>query len=106
MEYQNLFRDVASILAEKCINSESNRPFTISMLERTMKDLHVAVDPKRSAKQQALEVGLSKIDPYCLLKRRDIAVLTGVSSAGPAQAQIQAANPACPHATENAPAGC
>lgn len=56
LEYQTLFRDVASILAEKCVNSQSNRPFTISMLERAMKDLHVSVDPKRSAKQQALEV--------------------------------------------------
>ena len=56
LEYQTLFRDVASILAEKCVNSQSNRPFTISMLERSMKDLHVSVDPKRSAKQQALEV--------------------------------------------------
>lgn len=56
LEYQTLFRDVASILAEKCINSQSKRPFTITMLERAMKDLHVSVDPKRSAKQQALEV--------------------------------------------------
>lgn len=56
VEYQNLFRDVASILAEKCVNSQSSRPFTITMLERTMKDLHISVDPKRNAKQQALEV--------------------------------------------------
>ena len=65
VEYQTLFRDVASILAEKCINSQSNRPFTITMLERAMKDLHVSVDPKRNAKQQALEVRATQALTAC-----------------------------------------
>jgi ribosome maturation protein SDO1 len=51
-----LFRDVASVLAEKCINPDTKRPYTISMLERALKDIHISIDPKRSAKQQALEV--------------------------------------------------
>ena len=57
MELETLFRDVASVLSEKCINPESSRPYTISMLERALKDAHFSVDPKRPAKAQALEVG-------------------------------------------------
>lgn len=57
MELDTLFRDVASVLSEKCINPESNRPYTISMLERALRDVHFSVDPKRPAKAQALEVG-------------------------------------------------
>lgn len=55
VELDTLFRDVASVLSEKCINPESNRPYTISMLERALKDVHFNVDPKRPAKAQAME---------------------------------------------------
>ncbi|KAL4446200.1 hypothetical protein ABPG77_003007 [Micractinium sp. CCAP 211/92] len=55
VELDTLFRDVASVLSEKCINPESNRPYTISMLERALRDVHFSVDPKRPAKAQALE---------------------------------------------------
>lgn len=56
LELDSLFKDVASILAEKCVNPHTSRPYTISMLERALKDVHFSVDLKRSAKQQALEV--------------------------------------------------
>ncbi|KAG1671280.1 hypothetical protein FOA52_010851 [Chlamydomonas sp. UWO 241] len=55
VEYDNLFRDVACVLVEKCVNPETSRPYTITMLERALRDAHFNVDPKRGAKQQALE---------------------------------------------------
>jgi ribosome maturation protein SDO1 len=51
-----LFKDVASILADKTVNPETSRPYTNTMLERALRDVHFNPDPKRSAKQQALEV--------------------------------------------------
>ena len=56
LQYDTLFKDIASVLVSKCVNSETNRPYTISMLERSLRDIHFAVDPKRGAKQQALDV--------------------------------------------------
>ena len=56
VELETLFRDVASVLSEKCINPESRRPYTITMIERALRDAHFNVDPKRPAKAQALEV--------------------------------------------------
>ena len=56
MELSALFKDVASIIAEKCINPNTQRPYTISMIERALRDVHFSVDTKRSAKQQALHV--------------------------------------------------
>lgn len=56
MHYDALFKDVASVLVQKCVNPETNRPYTGTMLERALRDAHFAVDPKRTAKQQALEV--------------------------------------------------
>jgi hypothetical protein len=57
VELDTRFRDVASVLSEKCVNPESNRPYTVSMVERALKDAHFSVDPHRPAKAQALEVG-------------------------------------------------
>uniref|UniRef100_A0A0X3NMV4 Ribosome maturation protein SBDS n=1 Tax=Schistocephalus solidus TaxID=70667 RepID=A0A0X3NMV4_SCHSO len=56
MENQNMYRDVAKIVSEKCINLETNRAFTVTMIEKMMKDCHINLQPKKSAKQQALEV--------------------------------------------------
>lgn len=58
MELSSMFKDVASIIAEKCVNPGTQRPYTISMIERALKDVHFSVDPKRGAKQQALHVRL------------------------------------------------
>ncbi|GIL92274.1 hypothetical protein Vretimale_18438 [Volvox reticuliferus] len=55
LEYEHLFKDVAGVLVEKCINPATNRPYTLSMLERALRDIHFNLDPKKSAKQQALE---------------------------------------------------
>ncbi|CAL1362785.1 unnamed protein product [Linum trigynum] len=50
------FRDIATIVMQKTINPETQRPYTISMIERLMHETHFAVDPHSSSKKQALEV--------------------------------------------------
>jgi len=50
------FRDIATIVVEKCIDPETKRPFTVGVVERAMRDIHYSVHPTRSTKQQALEV--------------------------------------------------
>lgn len=56
VELDTLFRDVAAILSEKCVNPKSKKPYTIGVLERALKDIHFSVDPKKPAKLQAVEV--------------------------------------------------
>eukprot|EP00889_Picochlorum_renovo_P005170 jgi/Picre1/32200/NNA_007546.t1 len=55
VELDTLFRDVAAILSEKCVNPKSKKPYTIGVLERALKDIHFSVDPKKPAKLQAVE---------------------------------------------------
>lgn len=55
-EFESLFKDVAGVLVEKCVNPATSRPYTLSMLERALRDIHFNPDPKKAAKQQALEV--------------------------------------------------
>jgi ribosome maturation protein SDO1 len=55
-QYESLFRDVATIISEKCVNPTSNRPYTVSMIENAMRDVHFSVHPTKAAKAQALEL--------------------------------------------------
>ena len=55
VELDSLFRDVASIISEKCINPSNNRPYPLTVIERALKEAHFSIDPKRAAKAQALE---------------------------------------------------
>jgi len=51
-----LFKDVAQIIVEKCVNAETKEALTITAVERAMRECHVSVDMNHSAKQQALAV--------------------------------------------------
>jgi len=55
-QLESMFRDIATIVADKCVNPDTNRPYTVTMIEKAMKDLHFSVKPTRNTKQQALEV--------------------------------------------------
>ena len=51
-QLDSMFRDIATIVADKCVNPETNRPYTVTMIEKAMKDLHFSVKPTRNTKQQ------------------------------------------------------
>merc|ERR1712083_1208982 len=50
------FKEVATTITEKCVNPETKRPYPVSMIEKAMKECHIAVKPNKGAKQQALEI--------------------------------------------------
>jgi len=52
---EKLFRDIATIVAEKCVDPETKRPLTVGIVERALKDIHFAVNTSKNAKKQALE---------------------------------------------------
>lgn len=53
-QLSNQFRDIATIVMQKTINPETQRPYTISMIERLMHEIHFAVDPHSSSKKQVI----------------------------------------------------
>jgi len=60
-ELSSQFKDIATNVADKCVNTESKRPYPVSIIEKAMKDIHFSVKPNKNVKQQALEViGLLK----------------------------------------------
>jgi len=67
-ETEHVFRDAVMTLVEKCVNPATNRPYPPGMIETALRDIHFSVDPKRSAKQQALEA-LPKLQEIFPIKR-------------------------------------
>mmetsp|Transcript_12747 Transcript_12747/g.32581 ORF Transcript_12747/g.32581 Transcript_12747/m.32581 type:complete len:492 (+) Transcript_12747:166-1641(+) len=79
MHYESMFRNVATIVSEKCVNPSTMRPYPVSTIETAMRDtIHFAVVPNRSAKQQALEV-IKELGQHMPLKRAQMLVRVVVS---------------------------
>ncbi|CAO3693778.1 unnamed protein product [Rhizopus microsporus] len=55
-QLETLWKDIANIVTDNCVNPQTKRPYTVTMIEKAMQDLHLSVNPKRSAKSQALDV--------------------------------------------------
>ncbi|EXB99572.1 Ribosome maturation protein SBDS [Morus notabilis] len=62
------FRDIATIVMQKTYNPETQRPYTINMIERLMREIHFAVDPISGSKKQALEV-IHELQKHFPIKR-------------------------------------
>lgn len=47
----NLFNEIASIVAEKCVDPDTKKPYSLGIIERAMKEtIHYAVVPSKNAK--------------------------------------------------------
>ena len=64
-----LLRDVANVLAEKCVNPETGLPHPASLLERALQNAHFQPDTRRSAKRQALETALPRLQEALPIER-------------------------------------
>lgn len=51
-QLESMFRDIATLVANMCVNPENKRPYTVTLIERAMKDIHYSVKPTKSTKQQ------------------------------------------------------
>ncbi|KAG0591523.1 hypothetical protein M758_1G177900 [Ceratodon purpureus] len=69
-QLSNQFRDIATIVMAKTVNPETERPYTITMIERLMREVHFAVDPHRNSKQQALELIRELQNKYPIARAR------------------------------------
>ncbi|KAL9650527.1 hypothetical protein ABK040_004746 [Willaertia magna] len=54
--FETMFKDIVTIIINKCINPDTQRPYPMGLIERTLKEeIHLTVKLNKSAKQQALE---------------------------------------------------
>lgn len=80
-QQQALFKDVATQVADKCVNPETKRPYPVSMIEKAMKECHVAVKPNRPAKLQATEI-VAKLREQIPIARAQMRFKISLQSSG------------------------
>jgi ribosome maturation protein SDO1 len=74
LEYSSKFRDIATMVASRCVNSQTGWPFTVATIETAMRDtIHFAVNPNKPTKQQATEV-IERLKEYMPIARARIHV--------------------------------
>jgi ribosome maturation protein SDO1 len=62
-----MWRDIATIVADNCINPQTKRPYTVTMIEKAMHDLHLSVNPNRSSKSQVCTVeNTINVTSFCI----------------------------------------
>lgn len=71
---ESTFRDIATIVVDKSINPVNKNPYTLSMIQNAMRQIHFSVNLSKSAKSQALDVirRLKEVMPIaraCMLLR-------------------------------------
>lgn len=53
----SLQREIATMVAERCLNPNTNLPYPVSVIERTItEELHYSIKQEKNAKQMALEI--------------------------------------------------
>ena len=52
VQQDSMLKEIATMVADKCVNPETKRPYPVSMIEKAMKDVHFSVKPNRNCKQQ------------------------------------------------------
>ena len=50
------FKEIATIICDKCVNKETKKPFPVSVIENAMKELHFNIKMNKSSKVQAVEL--------------------------------------------------
>ncbi|OHT01937.1 hypothetical protein TRFO_31130 [Tritrichomonas foetus] len=67
----NLTKDIASIVASQCVNTNTQRPLTPTMVERAMKAIGFSVKLKKAPKAQALQlIRLLQKEKYPITRAR------------------------------------
>lgn len=53
---ESMFKEIATMCADKCVNPETNRPYPVTIIEKAMKDAHYSIKPNKNVKSQTLDV--------------------------------------------------
>lgn len=56
VDSESRLKEIATIIADKCICTDTQRPFPVDIIEQSLKDVHFSLKPNRSSKQQAIDV--------------------------------------------------
>jgi hypothetical protein len=64
-ELSSTFREIATFVAERCVDPSSKRPYTVGLIEKAMHDSHYSIKTGKSAKSQVSTA--EKAQDVCVL---------------------------------------
>jgi len=73
------FKEIANLIANMCVNPESQRPYPLAVIEKALHDEHFALKANKSAKQQALEA-IPKLRENMAIDRAKMRIRVSVPS--------------------------
>ncbi|VDP47736.1 unnamed protein product [Soboliphyme baturini] len=79
VQLESSFKDIATTVADMCLNPETKLPYPVSVIEKALHDIHFSVKPNRTGKQQALEV-IPKLQETMALERAKMSIRIFVPS--------------------------
>lgn len=53
---ESTFKEIATMVSDKCVNPETNRAYPVTIIEKAMKDAHYSIKPNKNIKSQSLDV--------------------------------------------------
>lgn len=77
-QLDSLFMDIATNISNRCVNPELKCPYSLSIIEQAMKDIHYSVKPNQNAEQQTIEV-ISLLKKSMPLMRANLRIKLAVS---------------------------
>lgn len=78
-QIEQMFKDIATNVADKCINPDLNRPYPVTIIEKAMKDVHYSIKPNQSTKQQTLQV-IKLLKDFMPIQRAKMRLKVSLSS--------------------------
>ena len=71
--FDSLYKDISTIVVNKCINPDTKTPYTATQIEREMKDMNFTVNPNKSANVQALDL-IKKLKERIKIERANMRI--------------------------------
>lgn len=76
---ETTYKEIATLVADKCVNPESNRPYPVTIIEKSMKDVHYSIKPNKNIKSQALDV-IKMLKEHIPIEKAQMRVKISVSN--------------------------
>jgi ribosome maturation protein SDO1 len=64
-DLENLWKEIANMVAEKCVDPATQRPYPVGMIEKGMTEAGFSIKIGKSAKSQVRESKLRLETPQC-----------------------------------------
>uniref|UniRef100_A0AC35TQT7 Ribosome maturation protein SBDS n=1 Tax=Rhabditophanes sp. KR3021 TaxID=114890 RepID=A0AC35TQT7_9BILA len=79
VQSESVFKELSNHIANMCVNPETKRVYSVAVIEKALKDAHIAIKPNKTIKQQALDA-IPKIKESLTIERAQMRLRVALPS--------------------------